>query len=131
MASNTTRPMEGTQTPRLIVLTGRFVTGVNGALSGTQTCKGFTIGARSAAGRYPITFQVKLKELHLTKAAVQIAGTAAYAALKSTGECIIRDFNGAAGTATLQFLRSDTFADADVQDNAAVGIVIFGTRGAS
>jgi len=132
MASNTTRPLEGTQTVRLLKLTGRVTLGASGALSATvpQTCKGFTIGARSAAGRYPIAFGTKLKELHACNVTVQITGTAAFAAGKSPGIAIIRDFNAAAGTATLQLL-SVALADADAPDSAVLGISIEGPRGAA
>lgn len=120
-------------TPRLIKLTGRVTLGATGALSATvaQTCKGFTIGARSAAGRYPITFNTKLKEIHQVNVTVQITGTAAFTAAKSCGAAVIRDFNAAAGTGTLQLLRTDTLADADAPDSAVLGISIEGPRGAA
>lgn len=120
MPSSTLRPLLGSATPKVVVLTGDIVTGTSGALS-SQVCEGFTVGARSAAGRYPITLKQPYRKLRGAEACVKITGTSAFTAAKSTGEMFVRDWNAAAGTFSVQLVRTDTLADADVPNSATVG----------
>lgn len=123
MPSSTLRPILGSATPKVVLLTGDIVLGSSGALS-SQACDGFLVGTRSAAGRYPVTLRQKYRKLRGVRATVKISGTSAYTAAKSTGECIVRNWDAAAGTFTLQLVRTDTLADADAADNATVGLTI-------
>lgn len=106
-------------------LTGVVQLAATGAVN-KQTCRGFTVGARSAAGRYPVRMTRKLQSLCDLRVVVQIAGSAAFTAGRSTGEVIARDFDAVLGTFNLQLLRTDTLADADAPDNAVLGITIGG-----
>lgn len=107
-------------------LTGVVQLGVAGVLK-SQVCSGFSLGARSAAGRYPVRMSRKLQSICDLRVVVLITGSAAFSAGRSSGEAVARDFDPVTGTFNLQLLRTDTLADADAPDNAVLGITIGGS----
>lgn len=103
----------------IVKLFGKVVTSTSGTIA-SQTCKGFTVTKTgSETGRYTITLADKYNSLRGMSVVLQGAADAAYTTAKGLN-WFVRGV--AVGSSTpllyLQFNRTDTAADAEVEDSA-------------
>lgn len=103
-----------------VVLYGRLNLGATGAIT-TQTKRrssGFTV-ARTGAGVYTITLGAKYSEL-LRLTATIVGANATYTAAAGREVYISSDLTTTTGIITIRFMRTDTGAVAELEDNAKV-----------
>lgn len=107
-----------------VVLYGRVNLGATGAVS-SQTKKkssGFTV-ARTGAGVYTLTLATKYSELLGLNISL-IGANATYTAAAGREFFITSDLTSTTGVITFKFLRTDTGAVAEVEDNAKLAIEV-------
>lgn len=112
------------QRRELVMLCGRLNLGSTGAIT-AQTKKrlsGF-VAARTAAGTYTITLTNPYCELVNLKINI-IGANSTYTAAAGRQYFITSDLTTTTGVITLKFLRTDTGAVAEIEDNAKVLITL-------
>jgi hypothetical protein len=115
-------------TRRLTSVLIKINTGATGAVSSFSSKKeGITSVSRAAAGRYLCTLDQKYGELVDVSAGVFVAGVGAYVAARAANGYIVRTtVAGVLDTGNafnIQFIDNGN-ADADVQDNAVVKVMV-------
>lgn len=126
MADRSFYPPKGSLSRNLVTLVGTLVTTTSGTI-GSSDCDGFSIAKTgSEAGRYTVTLGDKYAKLRGVSCAVKGAADAAYTTAKGIWMGLIRN-NAVATSKTfdIQFQRTDTGADAELEDAAEVFITIF------
>lgn len=121
MANKYFKDMPKTYESGIVKLYGHVVTSTSGTVS-SQTSKGFTVSKTgSETGRYTITLDDKYNALRGCSVAVQGAADSAYTTAKGLNWFIRgEDVAASGGTPLLyvQFNRTDTAADAELEDAA-------------
>lgn len=103
----------------IVKLYGKVVTSTSGTIS-TSSCKGFSIAKTgSETGRYTITLSDKYTALRGVSVVVQGAADAAYTTAKGLNYFVRGvDVDASTPLLYLQFNRTDTAADAELEDSA-------------
>lgn len=124
-------PILGSVSRGMVFLAGRFLLGSSGAIGATvdsaKHC-GFTLTKTATkTGRYTVALDKNYNRVIWADAKVWGADDAAYTTAKGL-DVLLRDDDvgqGAAdGTFEIQFVRSDTGADAEVEDARTLSIMI-------
>jgi len=125
MADRQFRPMQGSLTNRVACLYGQVVLGSTGAIS-SQTSDGFSVAKTGGeVGRYTVTLNDVYNKLLGVSCNVVGATDAAYTTANGVFSGLLR--NNAVATAKtfdIQMQRTDTGADAEVEDNLTLLICI-------
>lgn len=122
-------PIVGSPTNGVVVLFGRFTTSTSGTIS-ASSCDGFTVTKTATeAGRYTITLNQNYnKFLGVNTTQVGPDDTAMTDA-QGLWSALVRDIDVGAGandgTFEVQFINSDSGADAELQDAAIVYLTIW------
>lgn len=123
------RPLKGCSTHGLVILEGYFATITSGTIdttSGTSYDPGFSVTkTASEAGRYTITLDRKSYRFAGGIATVIGADDTAYTTAKGLDVLWRDDDIATDGTIELQFVRSDTAADAELENSAKVKLILF------
>lgn len=117
-------PGPKSQRRELVMLCGRLNLGSTGAIT-TQTKKrlsGF-VAARTGAGVYTLTLTNPYCELVNLKINI-IGANATYTAAAGREFFITSDLTTTTGVITIKFLRTDTGAVAEIEDNAKVMVTL-------
>ena len=121
MANRQFQQFQGTLEKGVVKLFATIVTSTSGAISST-TATGLTVAKVAAeAGRYRVTLDDKYTRLLAAQAIVTGAADAAYTTAKGA-YAIVRNVAVSSATPVLdiQFVRTDTAADAEVEDGATI-----------
>jgi hypothetical protein len=125
MADRSFYPPKGSMSRNLVTLTGKFVTTTGGTI-GSSDCDGFSIAKTgSEAGRYTVTLGDKYSKLRGVVANVKGAADAAYTTAKGLNLMLRNDAVATSKTFDIQFVRTDTAADAELEDAAEVYLTFF------
>lgn len=119
MANRLYKQFQGTLEQGVIKLFGGVVTTTSGTV-GSATGKGFTITKTAAeVGRYTVTLADKYTSLLAVSVIVEGAADAAYTTAKGL-EPFLRNVSVSSATPSfnIQFGRTDTAADAELEDGA-------------
>lgn len=107
----------------VVKLYATIVTSTSGAISSTSA-KGLSVSkVGSEAGRYRITLEDSYVALLAAQAIVTGAADTAYTTAKGS-VAILRNVDVANKTLDIQLVRSDTTADAEVEDAATIHVEI-------
>lgn len=111
-------PPKGSLTRNVVKLFGKVVTSTGGAIS-SQSCDGFSVALTdSEAGRYTISLEDTYADFGGCLVTLEEADDAAVTTAEGIQTCVRNVDVTAADTPQfyVQFLRSDTAADADIAD---------------
>lgn len=124
MASRSFRQQQYTAEIGIVTLYGSFTTSTSGTIS-TSSCKGFSIAKTATkAGRYTVTLEDKYQGLRRCEVDVVGATDAAYTTAKGLTRFLRNVAVDSTKTMDIQFARTDTAADAELDDGATVYIAI-------
>lgn len=121
MANRQFQQFQGSLEKGVVKLFATIVTSTSGTISST-TATGLTVTkVGSEAGRYRVTLDDKYTRLLAAQAIVSGAADAAYTTAKGI-QAIVRNVAVSAATPILdiQLVRTDTAADAEVEDGASI-----------
>jgi len=110
-------PPKGSLTRNVVKLYGKVVTSTGGAIS-SQSCDGFSVALTdSEAGRYTVTLEDQYADFAGCNVTLEEADDAAVTIAEGI-QTFVRNIDVTADTPLfyVQFVRSDTAADADIAD---------------
>jgi hypothetical protein len=117
MASRMFQQFQGTLERGVVKLFATVTTSTSGAIA-SSSALGMTITkTASEAGRYTVTLSDKYVSLLAANALVEGAADAAYTTAKGS-QAILRGVDIAGKVLYVQFVRTDTGADAELEDGA-------------
>ncbi len=122
MAARMFSPLVGSLQKGVVFLFGTLILSTSGTIGTANTRKksGFTVAKTgSEAGRYTVTFDDVYQALLWYDGKITGATDAAYTTAKGLG-VLVRNVNIAAKTLDIQFVRTDTGADAEIEDSASI-----------
>lgn len=125
MANRNFQQFQGTLEKGIVKLFATITTTTSGTI-GSTTATGLTVAkVGSEAGRYRITLQDQYTRLLCVNAIVSGAADAAYTTAKGLNT-LVRNVavNAATPILDIQFARTDTGADAEVEDAAVIYVEI-------
>jgi hypothetical protein len=123
MASHLFQQFQGSLEKGVVKLFGTIVTSTSGAIASSDMLGGSIAKVGSEAGRYRITLSGSYQRLLGASVMVSGAADAAYTTAKGV-QAIVRNIAVSAATPVLdiQLVRTDTAADAEVEDGASIFI---------
>lgn len=127
MADRQFYALEGSLTPRVVVLTGTVTLGSGGAIAASGVdAEGFSVvKTGSEAGRYTVTLNDAYPKFRGAHVSVRGATDAAYTTANGLWHGLTRNVAvSTTRTLDLQLQRTDTGADAEAIDNAVLDITL-------